>query len=170
MAKLYTTIYPFMWQDLKLEGFTKEVFAVLFGFCVRSAGPVPVPYRNIRNITGASQPTVAKSIRRLEEAGIVKAVHVQGKCTMYRVTLPGTVLRKYEEQSGLELTYKDTEQVKTVNRNRLIGLTATSKETEPHNRSNRYKEEKKEVPIDSIRVPASSSYEIPSGIKTLTTL
>lgn len=168
MAKLYTTIYPFMWQDLKLEGYAKEVFAVLFGFCVRSADPVPVPYRNIRTITGASQPTVAKCIRRLEEAGIVEAVHVQGKCTMYRTILPGTVLRKYEEQSGLELTYKDTEQVKTVNRNRLTGLTATSKETEPHNRSNRYIEEKKD-PIDSIRVPASSSYEIPSGIKTLTT-
>lgn len=169
MAKQYTTIYPFMWQDLKLEGYTKEVFAVLFGFCVRSAGPVHVPYRNIRAITGASQPTVAKCIRRLEESGIVKAIHTQGRGTLYSISIPETVLRKYEEQSGLELTGKDAEQVKTFNRTRLTGLTATSKETEPHNRSNRYKEEKKGDPIDSIRVPSSSSYEIPSGMKTLTT-
>lgn len=94
MKEHFTVIYRFMWEDLKLGGYTKEVFAVIFGFYSQDRRPVPIPIRVIRSITGASRSVAVSAVRTLEEKGLVVASHTQGRRTMY--TISADVMDMYD--------------------------------------------------------------------------
>lgn len=86
MKHCFTTIYRFMWEDLKLSGYTKEIFAVIFGFFLPERKPTPIPFRVFRSITGASKSVIVTSIAKLEKRGLVTASHSQGKRTTYSIS------------------------------------------------------------------------------------
>lgn len=86
MKHYFTTIYRFMWEDLKLSGYTKEIFAVILGFFLPDRKPVPISFRVFRSITGASKSVIASSIIKLEKKGFVMASHNHGKRTTYSVS------------------------------------------------------------------------------------
>lgn len=163
MTKYYTTIYPFMWEDLKLEGYLKEIYAVIFGFCIRSGTPVQVPYRIIRKITGAAQATVSGCIRKLEAKNLMRVHHSHGKCTEYSLCISDAVLQKYYEQSGCERTGAIPEPVSSVNQYHSKAPTTTACESTKSKRSS------KSPQTDPIRVPDASSFKVSTVLKTLST-
>ena len=86
MKHYFTTIYRFMWEDLKLSGYTKEIFAVILGFFLPDRKPVPISFRVFMSITGASRSVIVTSIAKLEKRGFVTASHSQGKRTTYSIS------------------------------------------------------------------------------------
>lgn len=99
---LYTIIYPFMHQDLKLEGCIKEIFAVIFCFWISNKGEksIKVSYSTIQSITGVSRPTVAHGIKQLLDKGLLTAQKRTGKSTSYNVSIPPAVLDQFRMTYG----------------------------------------------------------------------
>lgn len=94
--KLFTTLYPFFWQDLRLSGVPKEVFAVIFNFWVNSGNnAVIAPVKTIRAIIGASRSRILDAIRKLEQKGVIIAYRVPGKNTRYGVEIDEEIMRKW---------------------------------------------------------------------------
>lgn len=101
---VYTKIYPFMHRDLGLAGLGKEIFAVIFGFWIKTRSAVRVPYPIIREITGASVPTISAHLQCMESEGLLQVKREPGKPNMYMVVLPDQVLADFETAYGPEST------------------------------------------------------------------
>lgn len=99
---VYTKIYPFMHRDLGLAGLGKEIFAVIFGFWIKTRSAVRVPYPIIREITGASVPTISAHLQCMESEGLLQVKREPGKPNMYMVVLPDQVLADFEAAYGPE--------------------------------------------------------------------
>lgn len=96
-AQLYFIVYPFMQRDLGLSGITRDVFAIIFGFWRREKIPVYVPYSTIREMTGATDPSISAAINRLKKEELIAFDrHERGLKSRYRVTLPPEVLAEFE--------------------------------------------------------------------------
>lgn len=163
MPVSYTTIYPFMWEDLKLDGYAKEIYAVIFGFCIRSDNPVQVPYRIIQKITGAGHATVANCIRKLESENLMKVHHSHGRCTEYSLCISDVVLQKYYEQSGCERPGVIPEPDNPVSQHHSKDQTSAACESSKAKKSSKYPQ------TDPIRVPDASSFKVSTVLKTLST-
>lgn len=124
-----------MWEDLKLSGYTKEIFAVILGFFLPDRKPVPISFRVFRSITGASKSVIASSIIKLEKKGFVMASHNHGKRTTYSVS--DGVMNQYD--NSMKKCAEDNTDPKTGRpSNRSENRTSTSPEIGPHN-INKYK-------------------------------
>ena len=100
MKGVYTTIYPFMHRDLGLTGLGKEIFAVIFGFWLKTRSAVQAPYPVIKEITGASDPTISAHLQKMESEGILEVTREAGKPNMYMVVLEEQVLADFEATYG----------------------------------------------------------------------
>lgn len=139
MKHCFTTIYRFMWEDLKLSGYTKEIFAVIFGFFLPERKPTPIPFRVFRSITGASKSVIVTSIAKLEKRGLVTASHSQGKRTTYSIS--ADAMAQYDKSMNNcseETTDPKSGQLSKPRLNRSENRTSTSPEIGPHN-INKYK-------------------------------
>ena len=59
--------------------------------------PVHVPYSIMREMTGATDPSISAAIQRLEKHKLIsKDSHVRGLKSLYTVTLPPEVLAEFE--------------------------------------------------------------------------
>lgn len=98
-SKLFYIVFPFMTRDLNLSGIRKEVFAIFFGFWRKEKKFVPATYSTIREMTGATDPSISNAIKALKDANLIE-VHDQGKGlgTLYRVTLPPRILEEFEAE------------------------------------------------------------------------
>lgn len=79
----FTIIYGFMTYLLHLEGLTKQIYAVIFGFWLGSRKPVAVSYSVMRKITGATDPTISACLKRLLEQGLIESDPKPGMRTKY---------------------------------------------------------------------------------------
>lgn len=125
MSYVFTTLYSFMWE-IGLDGLTKEVFAVIFGFWLRKREPVYVPYSVIHRITGATPPSISAAIKRLEDYQYIKADRHTGKKTLYIIKLPDEIMSEFNEQVRPQ-TETNMEDIKPCNCHPLNRLITTSK-------------------------------------------
>lgn len=93
-----------MHRALGLSGLGKEIFAVIFGFWIKTRSTVRVPYPIIREITGASVPTISAHLQCMESEGLLQVKREPGKPNMYMVVLPEKVLADYEAAYGSDST------------------------------------------------------------------
>lgn len=165
MASLFIILYPFMWEILHLDGYSKEVFALIFGFWFAKRKPVEVPYSIIHRATGATTPTISAAIQRLESAGWMRADHKRGQKTRYEVTLPDDILEAIEKQLK-SLSTKNCEEVKPVKQNSFSEFSTSTKTSSAHNNTKGHS--KRKDTVGPLYVPDSGEYK-PSGLKTITT-
>lgn len=96
-TQLYYTVYPFMHRDLGLSGISRDVFAIIFGFWRGDKKPVYVPYSIIREMTGATDPSISAAIHKLKNEKLIDFErHKRGLKSRYLVTLPPEVLAEFE--------------------------------------------------------------------------
>ena len=98
----FTIIYAFMAYLLHLDGYTKEIYALIFGFWIRTRKPVHVPYSAIRKIVGATDPTISEGIKRLTQKGLISADPKPGMKTKYSIVLTPEIWTAYLRDSGQE--------------------------------------------------------------------
>lgn len=133
---LYFIVYPFMWRDLNLSGITRDVLAIIFGFWKKGRGPVYVPYSVIREMTGATDPSISAAIKKLKSQKLIAVIgQKQGLKSLYQVSLPPEVLAEFMSE------YKPDEDEENEQRKE------TSR-TSP-----------KQAAQDRQRIPPSSSYD-----------
>lgn len=114
----YTILYPFFHQRLGLRGYTKEVFAVIFGFWYASnQTSVPVSISVIQEIVGGERCSLIKAIKELEERGLVVATRTPGRETKYSVKLDHGLLNDFRQN------YTKTEPVSLQYQHRFCGNT-----------------------------------------------
>lgn len=133
---LYYVTHSFFWKELKLAGRTRDIFAVILGFYRRKGGSLPIPYHVFKELTGTSKSVFVTSVRRLEQLGLIKAVHAPGRRTVYSVS--DEVMELYNRQSGNwseNETGPKTEPVSGQDRNRSEISTGTSPKTGPYKRN-----------------------------------
>lgn len=99
---------------LHLEGFSKLIYAVIFNFWIKSKKPVSVPYRVIRKITGATDPTISECIKRLVNGGLIKSDPKPGQRTLYTIVLSEEIWAAYLHDSGKQKTAKASEELKVA--------------------------------------------------------
>lgn len=98
-AQLYFIVYPFMHRDLGLSGISRDVFAIIFGFWRSVKQSVYVPYSIIREMTGATDPSISAAIHRLKNEKLIDSdQHERGLKSRYLVTLPPEVLAEFESE------------------------------------------------------------------------
>lgn len=137
---MFTAVYGFMSCTLGLFGYTKEVFAVIFGFWEHAGErSVAVSLSVMQAITGASRPAVIAAVGALEDAGLVVANRQPGKSTTYDVRMNPCLLAEYHRQRA--------QQIEKQERGWLSHDTRTSKVAEPQNitKSGKKKNYKKET-------------------------
>lgn len=110
----FTIIYAFMAYLLHLDGYSKQIYAVIFGFWLRIRKPVHVPYSVIRRITGATDPTISECIKRLESDGVISAERKPGTRTKYVIVFTEDIWKAYLQDSGQDETVKITEELSPV--------------------------------------------------------
>lgn len=93
-----------MHRALGLSGLGKEIFAVIFGFWIKTRSAVRVPYPIIQEITGASVPTISAHLQCMESEGLLQVKREPGKPNMYIVVLPEQVLVDFEAAYGPDST------------------------------------------------------------------
>lgn len=137
MDKLHTTLYPFLWQELGLTGFTKEIFAILFGFwAYGDRDGVHVTYKTLTKISGATRPTISTAIQILEDKGFICAYRQPGKPTKYQITIAADIVKDFDH-----CFRSAPENSKTDKPDRFNGYTTSGKIIEQHNK----KEDKNEI-------------------------
>ena len=123
---LFYITYPFMWRDLNLSGISRDVFAIIFGFWKKGRSPVHVPYSVIREMTGATDPSISAAIKKLKKRElIVVTQQKQGLKSLYQVSLPAEVLAEFmseympreESEQGNETLRTSLKQVAQDRRN-----------------------------------------------------
>lgn len=100
----FSIIYGFMASLLHLEGYSKEIFAVIFGFWIRSRKPVTVPYSVIKKITGATDPTISACVKSLKDRGLISADQKPGTRTKYAIVLTEDIWKAYLQDSGVKIS------------------------------------------------------------------
>ncbi len=117
-----------MASDLKLFGYTKEIFAAIFGFWIANGEkPVFASYATLRKMTGASQPSVAEAIQTLKSKGFISTEASPGKRTKYAITIDAEILehfRKSHPRKPVSPPYRLG--VNNLNHRQLANLTTTS--------------------------------------------
>lgn len=100
---VFTTIYGWMWSVLGLRGFTKEVFAVIYGFSTRKKDTAISPYAVIQAITGASRSSISAALKELEARKLIECRRKKGRCTHYLVTIDEKYRKNMFTSSNPEL-------------------------------------------------------------------
>lgn len=121
---LYTILFPFMSEVLKLEGYAKETFAVIFNFWRIEQKPVVAPISVIQKITGGSRPAIVAAIQYLLDKSLISAEKHKGKATLYSVTINEQILSSFQREYAELLVTRRNQQ-------RLGKKTSTSSLTEP---------------------------------------
>lgn len=158
----FLILYGFMSNLLHLDGFTKEIYALIFGFWIRTKKPVCVPYRVIRNITGASDPTISECIKRLVKQGLIMSDPKPGVRTKYSIVFTNEIWSAYLRDSGKNETPKVNEELSPPKHSSHVPP-RTAKSSEEHKNIKKIKQGGNAT--SNLTVP--SSYSISTRITTI---
>lgn len=150
---------------LHLEGLTKQIYAVIFGFWLGSRKPVAVSYSVMRKITGATDPTISACLKRLLEQGLIESDPKPGMRTKYSIVFNYEIQKAYLNDSGKVVTSNGNKEPK-----RRKNTTKTSADSSSVNEE--HKEIKKfkgrdSPPLSNLKTP--TSYSVSPRINTITT-
>lgn len=155
MMACFTIIFGFMARLLHLDGYSKQIYAVIFGFWIRIRKPVYVPYSVIRRITGATDPTISECIKRLERDGVISAERKSGTRTKYVIVLTDDIWKAYLEDSGQDDPLKITEELSPAKETTKV-FQETTKILEEHKNSKINKRRNSPTPSNLVVSSANS--------------
>lgn len=123
----FTILFSFMSSVLHLYGYTKETFAVIFGFWLSGGEkPVPASLSTIQKITGATRPAVVQAIENLISRNLLSALKSPGRRTFYSVILDPQLLLEIKEDIQNKVD-------KPFNQPCLADFTSAGKVAKPRN-------------------------------------
>lgn len=159
----FIIIYSFMSHDLHLDGYTKEVYALIFGFWIRVRKPVSVPYSVIRKITGASDPTISECIKRLVKQDLILSDPKPGVRTKYSIALTNEILSAYLRDAGKNETTNVAEELSPDKETTKVA-NETTKFVEAHKQRKNI-QRKDSTPASNLLVSSASS--VAARVKTV---
>lgn len=159
----FTIIFGFMAELLHLEGYAKQIYAVIFGYWIRSRKSVSVPYSVIRKITGATDPTISTCIKKLVEVGLVAAVPKTGQRTKYDIIITDEIWAAYLRDSGQDETTKKTEELYPVKDTTKVFHRTTKPPKEHKERIENIRRDS--APTSNLVVPSANC--VSSRVKTI---
>lgn len=159
----FTIIYGFMARLLHLDGYSKQIYAVIFGFWIRIRKPVYVPYSVIRRITGATDPTISECVKRLESDGVITAERKPGTRTKYVIALTDDIWKAYLQDSGQDETTKVPKELNSVK----VAPKAFHKTTKLSEEHKKRKDNNGRGSIPTSNLSVSSASSVSSRITTI---
>ena len=151
----FTIIYGFMARLLHLDGYSKQIYAVIFGFWIRIRKPVYVPYSVIRMITGATDPTISGSIKRLKEEGLITSDPKPGIRAKYSIVMTEEIWAAYLRDSDHKGVINESEELKDVKSTTKVPRESTKLPKVHKERKERQK--KDNSPISNPDIPSAGS-------------
>ena len=113
---LYFTVYPHLVRDLGLSGIKRDIFSIIFGFWRKAGKAVPAPFSVLREMTGATDPSISVAIKALRKKKLIAVVDKgRGMRSLYRVTLAPEILQEFEAEYAVTDSDSPPEEEKGAN-------------------------------------------------------
>lgn len=152
----YTIIYGFMAKDLKLRGYSKDVYAVIFGFWIKKKQPVCIPYATFKIIVGAAAPAVSNSLKLLVSRGLITADPKPGTMTRYEIVMTDALMKAYHRDSGYVASSKSEELRSSKSSSNDSSGSSTA--AEANNKDKNKKEKGRSPKMSEMSLPSRTCY------------